>query len=251
MQSETTSTNNNNNVINLFTGQSIVEPTQSSIIQICPENSGIKMLYANHNKPERLISVPVLCWGIRNDGETVGIVPWIGEIRDCTRIEETHDISWEGYYLESTGTIFSAPPEPMVAQLATAMRFIPDNKKGEPKNPLPNNPLPNKGSDDEKNVAQEIPDLIGTHALIINADAQSLLLTPVVSWALDEVGEIHGMLVNEDTVEKTPVIPGDDCLYSAASNPKFCCYFQREIAEQIRLGHPETIEAIEKLLNQR
>ena len=246
MQSETTSTNNNNNVINLFTGQSIVKSTQSSIIQICPENSGIKMLYANHNRPERLVSVPVLCWGIRNDGETVGVVPWIGEIRDCTRIGETHDISWEGYYLESTGTIFSTPPEPMVAQLATAIRFIPDNKKREPKTPLTK-----QDSVDEKNIAQEIPDLIGTHALIINADAQSLLLTPVVSWALDQKGEIHGMLVNEDTVEKTPVIPGDDCLYSATSNPKFCCYFQREIAEQIRLGHPETIEAIEKLLNQR
>lgn len=266
MQSDTCPTRTHN-VINLFTGQTIVTPTKHSILQICPESSGIKMLYANLNQPERLISVPILCWGMRSDGETVGIVPWVGDITDCTCIDNDFDIRWEGYYQENTETIFSEPPQAVVAQLVTAMRFLPeqtdDNASGsrvgshaeshvgshvqiKPST----NTLSDSKNKTDKSIRQEIPDLIGTHALILNQDNQSLLLTPVVSWALDLEGEIHGMLVDEKSVEKTPVIPGDDCLYYAASHPGFCCYFQRDIADQIRLRNPETIAAIEKLLNQ-
>ena len=262
MQSDTSCPTNNHNVINLFTGQTIVSPTQHSIIQICPESSGIKMLYANLDQPERLISVPILCWGMRSDGETVGIVPWVGEITDCTSIDKDFDIRWEGYYQENTETIFSEPPQAVVAQLVTAMRFLTEQpnmaesrsrvkiKPSTNKDSANNDSANNEKDNSKKSVRQEIPDLIGTHALILNQDSQSLLLTPVVSWVLDIEGEIHGMLVDEKSVEKTPVIPGDDCLYYAASHPGFCCYFQRDIADQIRLRNPETIAAIEKLLNQ-
>ena len=83
----------------------------------------------------------------------------------------------------------------------------------------------------------------------IHKEIRTLILTPVISWALDLEGEMHGMLVDDNAVEKTPVIPGDDCLYYASSNPNFFCYFQRDIADQIRLRNPETIAAIEKLLS--
>lgn len=259
MQSDITCPASHNNVINLFTGKPIVPATKQAIVQICPETSGIKMLYANHGRPDRLISVPILCWGMRSDGETVGVVPWVGDITDCTTIDNDFDIHWEGYYKESTETIFSEPPEPVVAQLTTALRFINhadvsivSNAKttNDAENQPPQNNLP-KGEASNKTIIQEIPDLIGTHALILNPEGHSLTLTPVVSWALDLQGKIHGMLVDEASVEKTPVIPGDECLYYASSNPNFCCYFQRDIADQIRLRNPDTIAAIEKLLNQQ
>ncbi|HAB55008.1 MAG TPA: hypothetical protein DCE61_01160 [Cellvibrionales bacterium] len=261
MKSDSTYSTSNHNVINLFTGQSMDARAQHSIIQICPETSGIKMIYANHHQPDRLISVPILCWGLRSDGKTVGIVPWVGEITDCTRIDEDFDIRWEGYYLQSTGSIFSEPPEAIIAQLATAMRFSnTENAVIHQSTLCSNTDAP------EKTVIQEIPDLIGTHALVLNIEASSgyscshhskkdfkvhrtLVLTPVVSWALDLEGQMHGMLVDEKAVEKTPVVPGDDCLYYALSNPNFFCYFQRDIADQIRLRNPETIAAIEKLLS--
>jgi hypothetical protein len=44
-------------------------------------------------------------------------------------------------------------------------------------------------------------------------------------------------------------VPGDDCLYVASSSENFRCYFQRDIAEQIRVRNPETMAAIEKLLS--
>jgi len=260
MKSDSTNAANNHNVINLFTGRSIVAPIKHSIIQICPETTGIKIIYANHNQPDRLISVPILCWALRSDGKTVGMVPWVGEITDCTRIDEEYDIIWEGYYLQSAGTIFSDPPEAITAQLATAMRFLPSDLTV---NHISGHLL--NTNTNEKNIIQEIPDLIGTHGLVLNTNEavndrqesdsvkykahRTLILTPVISWALDFEGEMHGMLVDEKCVEKTPVIPGDDCLYYASSNPNFFCYFQRDIADQIRLRNPETIAAIEKLLS--
>ncbi|MFB1001201.1 MAG: hypothetical protein QMC22_01550 [Pseudomonadales bacterium] len=260
MKSDSTCPDSNHNVINLFTGQSIVAPIKHSIIQICPETTGIKMIYANNHQPERLISVAILCWGLRSDGKTVGIVPWVGEITDCTRIHEEYDISWEGYYIQSSGTVFSEPPEAITAQLATAMRFLPSGHYENQINAHSPNTLIN-----DKSIIQEIPDLIGTHALVLNIEeakdfhqesdsdtykkCHTLILTPVISWALDLDGNLHGMLIDEAAVEKTPVIPGDDCLYYASSNPNFFCYFQRDIADQIRLRNPETIAAIEKLLS--
>jgi hypothetical protein len=46
-----------------------------------------------------------------------------------------------------------------------------------------------------------------------------------------------------------PVLPGDDCLFSADEDTDFKCFFQRDIAEQIRIQNPETMEAIEELFN--
>ncbi len=291
MQSDSTLQLDNNNVINLFTGLSIAEQASHSIVQTYPENSSIKMLYASPNNPERLIAVPILCWGLRADGEVVGLVPWINEVTDCTTIDQQLDVSWEGYYLQDSDTIFYDAPEAIVAQLATAMRYaeplVPkpteetetseansiatlSKKPAVVKDEVPvfiNSPLREVKSTDngcdfvstendksieieleDVTVVQEIPDLIGTHALLVNDDAQALTLTPVVSWVLDEFGELHGMLVDEDLIDKTPVVPGDDCLYVATSNTHFRCYFQRDIAEQIRVRNPETMAAIEKLL---
>lgn len=297
MQSESSCSTDNSNVINLFTGKSVAEQYRQSIVQMCPETTGIRMLYASPSNPERLIAVPILCWGLRVDGEVVGMVPWINEVIDCTSVDEHLDVSWEGYYFEETDSIFFDAPPVIVAQLATAMRFNPTPlfeiqtlelktfgvketvlKENDVKNTYSTNiantdllvndkpefaafaTIENIDNTDGANhtraelevedvlVIQEIPDLIGTHALLVNEETQSLMLMPVISWALDEQGALHGMLVDEDTVEKTPVIPGDDCLYVATSNVNFRCYFQRDIAEQIRSRNPDTLAAIEKLL---
>lgn len=284
MQSESSCSTDNSNVINLFTGKSVAEQYRQSIVQLCPETTGIRMLYASPSNPERLIAVPILCWGLRVDGEVVGMVPWINEVIDCTSVDEHLDVSWEGYYIEETDSIFFDAPPVIVAQLATAMRFNPtpllemqalelktfDVKEFDAKDtglvesvvihtdctgtintdPV-NTDTVNTDAElvvEDVLVIQEIPDLIGTHALLVNEETQSLMLMPVISWALDEQGALHGMLVDEDTVEKTPVIPGDDCLYVATSNVNFRCYFQRDIAEQIRSRNPDTLAAIEKLL---
>lgn len=279
------------NVYNLFTGHSFIEQRAFNIIQIIPETSGIRMLYSSEHKPERLIAVPILCWGLRQDGEIVGLVPWINELTDCTLVNSHLGVTWEGYYYEPTDDIFFEAPAQIVSQLTALARFTqfpsetdsqftkiettsepedvvvefnpdrPESSVNDMLSPIDNSVSHTEVLDavdvdveldmdelEEIDVVQEIPDLIGTHALLLNNEKNALTLAPIISWVLDDEGELHGMLADEENIDKTPVLPGDDCLYSAASDESFRCYFQRDIAEQIRCRNPETMEAIEKLL---
>ncbi len=254
MQANSNAPGGDQNVINLFTGKSLADTAGQAIVNVLPETTGLRMLYASPTNPDRLVAIPLLCWGMRADGEIVGMVPWINEIVDCTVLDEAMDVCWEGYYDELNDVIFYEAPESIVAQLTVKARFALQDTSCRA---LPQ--LAVEGGQygveqdaivsSSTNVCEEIPDLVGTHALLQNDDENSLTLTPVVSWMLGKDGELHGMLVDEESVEKTPVLPGDECLYAACSNPNFRCYFQRDIAEQIRLQNPETMAAIEQLLS--
>ena len=234
------------NVINLFTGKSVDEDTQKQVTHICPEPNGIRMLYSNPRKPDRLIAIPVLCWGLRLDGEVVGLVPWLNEVADCTRIDEHVGVTWEGYYWEGDNTIFFEAPELVIAQLSAAARFAPCDGNTAL---AYSDEYPTCDGEDYVDILQEIPDQVGTHALIVNDDDETLTLTPVLSWALDSNGQLHGMLVDEKQAQQSPVIPGDECLYSADLEHNFRCYFQRDIAHQIQAENPETLAAIEQMLS--
>lgn len=222
---------NTHNVINLFTGQPVLPRHRQRIRYICPETTGIRMIYTNNSQPERLISVPLLCWGLRGDGEIVGIVPWLGEAMDCTSIDEHLHVTWEGYYHPHSDELFFEAPDIIRAQLTAIAQVSPLDLDDEP-----------------DYVLQEIADHVGTHALIVNEEEQSLLITPIVSWALHSNGELVGLLANETQHSASPVIPGDDCLYPADDHPGFRCFFQRDIVNQIRHENPETLAAIEQLL---
>lgn len=237
--------NSFSNVVNLFTGQSIDESPEARIVRIVGEQNGTRMLYANYDHPERLIAVPILCWALTESGEIFGMVPWLDEILPCHEIEEKYSVCWEGYFNIEDDDIFFEPPAESTAQLTVAARFPTHltrkiNPTSQSNSALAYTPV-------TLNVIQEIPDPVGTHALLINSDSDSLLLTSIVSWALDENGEIHGMLADDSAIEKLPVLPGDECLFSATSAENFKCYFQRDIAEQIRTQNPKTLEAIEQL----
>ena len=60
------------NVVNLFTGKTVSAESQYQITHLCPETRCTRMLYSNPRKPDRLIAIPILCWGLRLDGEVVG-----------------------------------------------------------------------------------------------------------------------------------------------------------------------------------
>ena len=254
MQANSNAPGGDQNVINLFTGKSLADTAGQAIVNVLPETSGLRMLYASPSNPDRLVAIPLLCWGMRADGEIVGLVTWINEIIDCTTLDEAMDVCWEGYYDEANDMIFYEAPESIVAQLTVKARFAAQDASCRAL-PLLAVEGGQYGIEQEAivssstNICEEIPDLVGTHALLQNDDENSLTLTPVVSWMLGKDGELHGMLVDEDSVDKTPVLPGDECLYAASSNPNFRCYFQRDIAEQIRLQNPETMAAIEQLLS--
>lgn len=231
------SSSSTSNVINIFTGQaSISSSVSASIVRIVPEASGIRMLYANVDQPDRLVAVPLLAWALDDCGDIVGLVPWLDEILPCQVVADKFSVLWEGYYCAASDEIFFEPGEEIISQLTLSARY---NK--------PTNKTIETGLSQPRTIIQEIADPVGTHALLLNEDNDSLLLTSVISWALDEDGQLHGMLADDNAIDKLPVLPGDACLYSADQAENFRCFFQRDIAEQIRTQHPETLEAIEHL----
>jgi hypothetical protein len=99
-------------------------------------------------------------------------------------------------------------------------------------------------------VVQEIPDTLGTHAVLTGPDNKSLVLQEVVSWRLHNDGTIAAMLIDDQKVESTPVLPGDDCLYPAQFDSQFRYFFQHHIANKIKSRDPEALAAISLLVEE-
>ncbi|MBT8148568.1 MAG: hypothetical protein KJO24_01465 [Gammaproteobacteria bacterium] len=233
------------NVINLFTGQALAVEASTRIIRISGECNGARMLYSTLDNPERLVAVPILCWALLEDGAVTALVPWLDEVLPCEEIEEKYSINWEGYYCSIVEDFFFEPPAEVVAQLGVAARF----NRGllNAVTSASGNAAAAVEERSDWHIVQEIPDPVGTHALLLNESSDALVLTSVISWTLDEYGRLHGMLADDASIEKLPVLPGDDCLFCAEDEPSFKCFFQRDIAEQIRTQNPETMQAIEQL----
>ena len=221
----------NSNVVDLFSGGPFLPNKKDQVIRIAPEYDGLAMLYSNNrSSPDKLYTMNILCWALRSDGEVVGMVPWLNRVMPCTNLEDPCDGRWEGYYDKSNGEIFYEPPIHKVLELETAVNYF------------------NFDGCLAEDVIQEIPDTIGTHAMLNSHEKSCLLLTEVVSWRLLGDGDIQAMLIDPDKVQSTPVLAGDASLYPTSNNDEFRYFFQHHIANQIKSADPEAIEAISQLL---
>lgn len=228
----TTSTqgHNTDNVVDLFTGKAYSSPLNRRIIRLAPELDGLEMIYSNESHPEKLFSVKVLCWALRADGEVVGLVPWLDNIMPCTEIQDPLNGHWEGYYDSGIDEIFFEAPIHKVLELETAAEYY------------------DFECDTERDVIQEIPDTIGTHAVLSTDGFKNIVLKEVVSWRLLNDGNIESMLIDDDKVIDTPVLPGDESLYAAKSDAAFRYFFQHHIANKIKARDPEALAAISMLV---
>jgi hypothetical protein len=218
------------NVVDLFSGKSLKTLRGEHIIRISPEFDGLSMLYSNrHTDPNKLYSMKILCWGLRADGEVVGMVPWLNGLIPCPHLDDTATGLWEGYFDPATETVFFEAPLHKVTELENAAEYFGAG---------PSNPC---------RIVQEIPDTIGTHAMLAGDQDDTLVLTEVLSWRLFNDGTVEAMLIDEDSVESTPVLPGDPCLYTASSDPRFRYFFQHHIANQIKSEDPVALAAIAML----
>ncbi len=220
---------NNDNVVDLFSGKSLTSLKDERFIRLSPELDGLEMLYSNDASDGRLFSLQVLCWGLRANGEVVGLVPWLNQLMACPDICDPLNGRWEGYYDPGIDDIFEEAPIHKVVELETAADYY------------------DYQSDSPDDIIQEIPDTIGTHAILSDDGFHSLTLAEVVSWRLFNNGTMSGMLTDQDKVISTPVLPGDDCLYPANDNEKFKYFFQHHIANKIKSQDPEAIAAISML----
>lgn len=228
----TTSTqgHNTDNVVDLFTGKAYSSPLNRRIIRLAPELDGLEMIYSNESHPEKLFSVKVLCWALRADGEVVGLVPWLDDIMPCTEIQDPLNGHWEGYYDSGIDEVFFEAPIHKVLELETAAEYY------------------DFECDTKRDVIQEIPDTIGTHAVLSTDGFKNIVLKEVVSWRLLNDGNIESMLIDDDKVIDTPVLPGDESLYAAKSDAAFRYFFQHHIANKIKARDPEALAAISMLV---
>lgn len=221
-------------IFSFYTKREMDLSQSTQIIAMYPELTGTKMLYKNRDQADRCIAVPVLFWALQAGGHIVGLVPWLDQIVDCGTIADRFDISWEGYYNESAGSMGHEAPAEIAQLLTLQQRF--------------STPIQAPtAADQPAKVLLELSDPVGTHAMLMDEENESLTLTAVVSWQLLDTGEVFGMLADESLPHKYPILAKDHCLYRADQNRTFRCYFQRDIAEQIRARDPETLEAIEKM----
>ena len=218
------------NVIDIFTRKPLSEAQSNKLIRIAPELDGLEMLYCNADNKDKLYSVKVLAWGLRLSGEVVGLVPWLDELTPCDEINDPINGQWQGYYDEGVDEIFYSAPLHKIVELETAADYY------------------EYQCDSDREIIQEMPDTIGTHAVLSADKFKSIILKEVVSWRLHQDGSVTGMLIDDDKVLSTPVLPGDDCLFEADQCDDFRYYFQHHIANKLKSKDPEALAAISLLV---
>lgn len=223
--------NDDTNVVDIFSGRPI-NRLADPVIRIAPELDGLEMLYSNDSSPDKLYSLKIACWALKASGDVVGMVPWLNNIVPCTDINDPLNGHWEGYRDPGSNDIFYVPPQHKVIELEMASGYY------RLENP----------ADDTR--LQEIPDIIGTHAVLTENGFRSFVLIEVLSWRLMADGRLLAMLVDENKVESTPVLPGDSCLFAAQEHPEFRYFFQHRIANKIKEQDPEALAAISMLIEQ-
>jgi hypothetical protein len=165
------------------------------------------------------------------DGTIAAVVPWLNKATSCLDLNDEHYGKWQGYYNPVTQEIFDEAPQHKVLELNSAVDYF-GGLDGDP-----------------DSIMQEIPDTIGTHAMLNDHDKSHLILTDVLSWKLLGDGHLEAMIINEDLVKETPILPGSSCLYPVSENPDFRYFFQHHIANQIKSEDPDALAAIALLLD--
>lgn len=219
------------NVVDLFTGKPYSHRHNHRIIRLAPELDGLEMIYSNQAHPDKFFSIKILCWALKANEEVVGMVPWLNRLTPCSAIQDPLNGKWEGYYDPGIDEVFFEPPIHKIVELESAAEYY------------------EMDWEDDEDIVQEIPDTIGTHAVLSTDGFRSILLKEVVSWRLQADGTVSGMLVDDDKIVDTPVLPGDNCLFPAHTNPAFRYYFQHHIANKIKAKDPEAIAAISSLVD--
>ncbi|MBD2859632.1 hypothetical protein IB286_11500 [Spongiibacter sp. KMU-158] len=202
------------------------EVDQQKILQLSPEYEGLCLLYSHHAlSHDKLYAIKILCWARLADGSVVALVPWLKGIARCIDLDNPESGCAEGYYCPRSERRFSDAPEHHQRALEVRATY-------------PNN----------SPIVQEIPDLTGSHAALIHEDNSRFQLEPVVSWQLNDKGEMTAMLADTSETKEWPILPGSDCLYPATEENGFRYFFQYHIANQIKSGGVMATRALSKLI---
>ncbi|ANF58486.1 hypothetical protein [Halotalea alkalilenta] len=201
------------------------------IIRLAPEHDGLEMIYRLASDSESLYGMPVLAWALQDDGQIVGMVPWMDKLTPCHTLDDPEHGSFVGFRDPETQELLEGPPEHKIHELEHASLYF------------------DYESTDETTLIQHLPDTQGTHALCLDDEDQPWLLKQVHGWRLYSDGAIEALLLDESQLVDTPVLPGDDCLYPGSSRHAALYFFQRTIANRIKRQDPDTLEALAMMVN--
>ena len=203
---------------------------QSSVSRVIPEIDGIEMLYSNDNN-DQIFSLKVLCWALWDDGQIDGMVPWLNKLVPCRTLKDPLNGHWEGYLDPTNGQILFEAPIYKAEFLKSSAHYY-EHK-----------------SSSATEVIQEIPDVIGTHAVFTQDHFETFTIQEIHSWRLYADGSVLAMAVEEDIAHSTPVLTGDDCLYSVLHKKDFHYFFQHSIANKLKAKDPSALAAMAHLSN--
>ncbi|MBF7054811.1 hypothetical protein IOC61_16045 [Halomonas sp. KAO] len=196
------------------------------LVRLAPELDGLEMVYRLDASPDTLYGMPLLAWGLREDGEVVGLVAWMESLTPCQRLDDDEHGRFIGYRDPETEELFDSAPEHKVMELEQAASYF-DYEETE-----------------QVTLIQQLPELQGTHALCMDDGEAPWQLKQVCGWRLYSDGTVEALLADERHVEQTPIVLGDACLYPVHSRHRRVYFFQRQIANRIRQEDPATLEAL-------
>ncbi|MGQ7248268.1 hypothetical protein ACUN9Y_13145 [Halomonas sp. V046] len=196
------------------------------LVRLSPELDGLEMVYRLSSNPDTLYGMPLLAWGMRENGDIVGLVPWMESLTPCEQLNDPQYGHFVGYRDPETEELLEEVPEHKEMELHHAAAYF------------------EYEDTDETTLIQTLPEHQGTHALCMDEEDQPWQLKQVFGWRLYSDGSIEALLADEDLVESTPVLPNDECLYPGHSRHRVVYFFQRTIANRIRQEDPATLEAL-------
>ncbi|WP_447555924.1 hypothetical protein [Vreelandella sp. EE22] len=202
------------------------QQARKCVIRLAPELDGLEMVYQLAASPDTYYGLPILAWGLRGDGEVIGMVPWMDGLSACNELNSQENGHFIGYRDPETEEIFDTPPEHKHAELDAAAEYF----EYEPSTDV--------------TLIQQLPDTLGTHALCMNHPDAPWCMKPVFGWRLYSNGRVEALLADEEKARMTPIILGDECLYDAHTRHQTVYFFQRHIANRIQEEDPATLEAL-------
>jgi len=157
------------------------------------------------------------------------MVPWINKLVPCRSLKDPLNGHWEGYLDPSSDQIlFEAPKFKAQYLIDSAQYYLQDDL-------------------DHSLAIQEVPDIIGSHAVFSHDQFESFNIQEIHSWRLYADGTLLAMAIEADHVHNTPVLPGDECLYSVMHRKDFHYFFQNNIANKIKANDPDALAAMAHL----
>ncbi len=202
------------------------QQARKRLIRLAPELDGLEMVYQLPDDAESYYGMPLLAWGLREDGDVVGLVPWMERLTPCQALDDPEHGHFVGYRDPETEELFDLPPEHKVLELEQAAAYFDYEETESP------------------TLIQQLPETQGTHALCMDGGDAPWQLKQVFGWRLYSDGAVEALLADEQLVESTPILPGDACLYPGHSRHQVVYFFQRQIANRIRREDPATLEAL-------